>query len=112
MGTGGNDASGSSPQMIDNPRLADLKSLRTYIATHTSAMEGALKRAASDIGGKGDNQSWVGAAADRWRADANGNRTRIKAEVDRLLAEVDKAIAHCPAKVTVNEAKLYDANRD
>ncbi|WP_202232539.1 hypothetical protein [Actinacidiphila reveromycinica] len=98
--------------MIDNPRLTDLRSLRTYLSTHTSAMEGTLRRAASAIGGKGDDQSWVGPAANRWRTDANGKRTHVKAEVDRLISEVDRAIAGCPAKVTVNEAKLYDADRD
>jgi hypothetical protein len=93
--------------MVDNPQLADLKSLRQRLGVESVTLEKLLQQAASDVGGKTGSPSWVGPAADRWHSDANGRHDGIRTEARRLLAEVDRAIAGCPEKVSVIDAKMY-----
>jgi hypothetical protein len=97
--------------MVDNPRLADLKSIRQRLGAELRTLEGLLKQAASDVGGKGQDQSWVGQTAERWQGEVHGRRAGIKSEMGRLVAELDRAIAGCPAKCSLNEAKMYRMDR-
>lgn len=96
--------------MVDNPRLADLKSIRQRLGAELLTLERLLKQAASDVGGKGQDQSWVGQTADKWQSEVDG-RARIKSEMGRLVAELDRAIAACPATCAMNEAKMYRMDR-
>jgi hypothetical protein len=104
--------SGNPPQQVDNPRISDLKLLRQHLQEEASRLHTVLHRACSDIGGDSGEKSWVGSTADRWRSEAESKRRQISNEISRLISEVEHAIAKCPEKVSLTEAKMYSLDID
>ncbi|ASY33048.1 MULTISPECIES: hypothetical protein [unclassified Streptomyces] len=69
-------------------------------------MEKHLKKASQDIGEGTDDKSWIGVTADKWHADAKGNRDRMLREIGKLVPAIQRKIDSMPDKVPANEAKM------
>jgi hypothetical protein len=88
--------------MVDNPWRQQLETLRTDLLKEMHELQGLFKRPCADVG---QGATWVGPAAERWHAEAEGRRTDILAQLGKLVPLIDAEIGNCAEKVTVGEAK-------
>ncbi|WP_283133566.1 hypothetical protein [Rhizohabitans arisaemae] len=94
---------GSPEPMVENPLHVNLIRLRARLVEEAETLRGALGKAESDMGG---GQVWVGPSADRWKDELGGRRAQLKRAVERLLGDVDEALARHPAMVPAHQAEL------
>jgi hypothetical protein len=93
--------------MVANPNRAWLQQLRARIASDAT-VRGALDATAAAMGGK---HVWTGSVADTWGAEVSGRKQRLGQLAQRLLSEVDGALARQPEQVTETEARSMRHDR-
>ncbi|NJA55699.1 hypothetical protein HC023_04445 [Streptomyces sp. NEAU-H3] len=99
---------GNPPEQpkVDNPMKERLEALKRNVQQEVGKMEKHLKKASQDIGEGTDDKSWIGVTADKWHADAKGNRDRMLREIGKLVPAIQRKIDSMPDKVPANEAKM------
>lgn len=91
---------------VPNPRMADLRKLRSDLAKEAEILRKALKGPAEDLGG---DRVWVGKNARAWHRELEGRHRKLGKHVGRLLSVIDAAIRIEPEDVPTAEARSYDA---
>jgi hypothetical protein len=95
-------SSTSSKATADNPLYVQLKALYAHLQGDADTLSGALRPADDQML---SGRAWVGPTARKWADHINHRSRDCAIQVNKMLADVEAAIASTPAKVTPQEAQ-------